>query len=136
MKNSNVYLAALFIFAGSMILANHLPALANTDDPIVVTEIVLLEQKPPKPKPIPKSLVVPAVTAWYASANEELLIQTAFPQGALVVCIENQKGGLVYQQTINGNLPKIVLYPKLKPGVYKITIYGANMELCGVLSAN
>jgi len=97
------------------------------------TEVELSEKKPQKPKPIPKSLVIPAVRAWYSSANGELQIQTACPQGKLLVCIETQNGAIVCQQTINGNLPQVSLFPNLPPGVYTITIYNATTVLCGTI---
>ena len=133
MKKCNLCLATLSFFIGSMILGAPAFALASTDGPDGTTEVELSEKKPPPPKPNPKSLVIPAVRAWYSSANGELQIQTACPQGKLLVCIEDQNGAIVCQQIINGNLPQVSLFPNLAPSAYIITICGENMELCGAI---
>ena len=130
MKKCNLCLTTLSFFIGSMILGIPASALASTEDPDKAIEIDL---KPPRPVPKPKSLVIQAVRAWYSSANGELQIQTAFPQGTLLVCIENQNGAIVCQQIINGNLTQVSLFPNLAPGAYIITICGENIELCGVI---
>ena len=127
MKNK-VFLSVVLLFMGS--LAPEAYAMGEEDNGTV---IILNEKEPPKPKPGPKSVVLPVITAWYYSSNGELQIQTAFPQGTLLVCIENQNGATVCQQTINGNLSQVSLFPNLAPGAYIITICSANVELCGVI---
>ena len=130
MKNKVLLSAVLFfVFMGS--LTSEAYAIGDGDNGTVI--ILTGEKEPPKPKPGPKSVTLPAITAWYYSSNGELRIQIACPQGTLLVCIENQNGAIVCQQTINGNLPQVSLFPNLAPGAYKITICGANMELCGII---
>jgi len=102
------------------------------------TEIELIDADdvlppPPPTKPIPKSIKIPTITAWYYQAEGVLQILTVCPQGALVVCIENQNGVLVHQQTVDGNLSQILLYPELAPGTYRITIYSTTTALYGRL---
>jgi len=132
MKKVCALIVILFLITGNLAFGTYTHATLKEDGDEGV-KIELSETGPPMPKPIPKSIKLPAISAWYYPSESAIQIQTTSPQGALMVYIENTDETLVYQQTVSGNLPQVSLYLNLTPGTYKITICSATIVLCGIL---